>query len=108
MRTLHVKLAALALSLGLFLAAATSAWIVSRPGVAFARPALSRARDLDASELYRVHCGGCHDREDLAPILNGPDQGAAILSLLDLLEDHGASDDREDRAIAGYLIGGFH
>lgn len=108
MRTLHVKLAALAFALVLFLAAATSAWIASRPAVPGASPALTRARDLDARELYRIHCGGCHAREDLAALPDGPDRGAAILSLLDFLEDHGASDDREDRAIAGYLLGEFH
>lgn len=105
MRTLHVRLAALVFTLALLLATVGSAWIASRAAVD-GEPAMPPSEgELDGRELYQLHCGGCHLEEDLSPALHGPDPGAAIIALLDFLEDHGRSDDRQDRALVAYLIG---
>lgn len=111
MRTTHVRRTALAIALWLLGTALASAWLVGRTGSP-ARETEPERGEAGAApgafssgrELYDRHCGRCHDPEDLRPGLGGSDRTGALLALLELLDGHGASDPREDRAIAAYLL----
>ena len=113
MRTREVRLAAAASALAILLAAAGAARITSRISAAGAPAARSRAAAPGAAgedggrsgrELFELHCGRCHEPAGLAPELHGEAPGTAVLDLLELLDDHGAADAMEDRAIARALL----
>ena len=93
--------AALALCALLLAAALLFAWSGSSAPVAGGAPEGDGAA---GAEPFEAHCAGCHDLEDLVAPYTGEGAAAAVLELLELLEEHGAATPAEDRAIAARLL----
>jgi mono/diheme cytochrome c family protein len=128
MRTADVRLAALLLALVLIGAAAGAAWLAAR-GREVERPTAdttpgttteigpdtkadvqiepktgAESDTVNGSALFMRHCVRCHAVEDLRAPLAKADRASALRDLLEFLADHGDSDEKEDRALATYLL----
>jgi mono/diheme cytochrome c family protein len=102
MRIRRVRLAAFLFALALAMAAAAAASRAGRP-----TPDSSSAPGaaaLDGRALYARSCVRCHAPGELFDDLRVPEQGAAVLDMLDFLDDHGVGNAFEDRALVRYLL----
>ncbi|MBL8860688.1 MAG: hypothetical protein JNK02_01635 [Planctomycetes bacterium] len=109
MRARRVRWAARAFTLALVGAAALVAWRAGRPpptpvvGGAVDPPASAEA-ELDGRALHARYCVRCHAVDAFDDALRASNQGEAVLDMLSFLEDHGASDGVQDRAIVRFLL----
>ena len=104
----HTTVTRASLALAALFAAASLlfAWIASREA-RDTPPRGSRSSPdapSDGAALFRRYCASCHTTSEMTELLRqAPDLEAAAAEMLELLADHGASSDAEDRAIVEHL-----
>lgn len=92
--------------LAVLLAAASAlfAWITRGATVT---PTAAPVDSAAGSELFALHCSGCHEQDEMLAVLTvsaaARGRSAALDALMDLLDDHGAATEGEDRRIVDHL-----
>ncbi len=81
---------------------AVALWSASQRGEREAPPRVETG-ELDGKALFERHCAKCHESDEFASALRGPESGAAVLETLQFLTEHGDASELEDRAVVEFL-----